>query len=144
MALLDDFVAYVQRELFKRPFSNDDPVEESVMVRRGGGPRQLTGLQLSDLQVIGKQNGQVVGINIGDLGDLGASAPERKLIHTEADPLITWTITHAFDSQNVEVYVVDLDNQRVEADSIQATDNDTVVIGFTQAQAGKAFLRWYD
>ncbi|MNY31725.1 hypothetical protein D3C86_1658990 [compost metagenome] len=65
------------------------------------------------------------------------------MIHTEADPQVTWTITHAFNSKNDEVYVVDLDSQRVEADNIQATDDNTVVISFTQAQAGKAFLRWY-
>jgi hypothetical protein len=144
MALLDDFVAYVQRELFKRPFSNDDPQQESIMVRRGGGPRQLAGLALSDLQVIGQQNGQAVGINISDLGTLGAVVPERKLIFTQGIAAITWTIPHSYASRNVEVYVVDSSNQRVEADSIQATNDSTVVISFTQAQAGKAFLRWYD
>lgn len=144
MALLDDFVAYVQRELFKRPFSNDDPNQEAVMVRRGGGPRQLAGLELEDLQLLGKKDGAVVGINISELGDLGGTPAERKLIHTEDTPSISWTITHAYASPNVEVYVVDTDNNRVEPDSIQATDDNTVVISFTQAQAGKAFLRWFD
>ena len=143
MALLDDFVAYVQRELFKRPFSNDDPAAESVIVRRGGGPRQLAGLELAELELVGRRDGVVTGIPISDLGELGGGEAEKKLIHTEADPQITWTITHTFNSKNVEVYVVDLDSQRVEADSIQATDDNTVVISFTQAQAGKAFLRWY-
>lgn len=143
MALLDDFVAYVQRELFKRPFSNDDPTPESVMIRRGGGPRQLTGLELSDLELVGQRDGAVVGIPIGDLAGLGGGAVEKKVIHTQDTPNVTWTITHEYASKNVEVYVVDTDSQRVEADSIQAVDDDTVIIGFTQAQAGKAFLRWY-
>lgn len=143
MALLDDFVAYVQRELFKRPFSNDDPTEESVMVRRGGGPRQLAGLELQDLELVGRRDGAVVGIPISDLGELGGGGAEKKLIFTMDTPNVTWTITHEYASKNVEVYVVDADNQRVEADSIQAVDDDTVIIGFTQAQAGKAFLRWY-
>ena len=144
MALLDDFVAYVQRELFKRPFSNDDPEQEDVVIRRGGGPRQLSGLSLQDLQILGKKDGEVVGIDISELGELGGTPTERKLIHTEETPSIAWTITHTFASQNVEVYVVDLDNNRVEPDGIQASDDDTVVISFTQAQAGKAFLRWFD
>lgn len=143
MALLDDFVAYVQRELFKRPFSNDDPNPESVMIRRGGGPRQLTGLALQDLELVGQRDGAVVGIPIGDLVSLGGGSVEKKVIHTQAVANVTWTIPHEYASKNVEVYVVDTDNQRVEADSIQAVDDDTVIIGFTQAQAGKAFLRWY-
>lgn len=143
MALLDDFVAYVQRELFKRPFSNDDPTPESVMIRRGGGPRQLTGLTLSDLQLVGQRDGTVVGIPISDIPSLGGGSVEQKVIHTQTEANVTWTITHGYASKNVEVYVVDTDSQRVEADSIQAVDDDTVVIGFTQAQAGKAFLRWY-
>lgn len=143
MALLDDFVAYVQRELFKRPFSNDDPVQESIMIRRGGGPRQLTGLELGDLELVGQKDGEVVGIPIGDLAGLGGGSVEKKMIHTEATPAITWTVDHSYSSRDVEVYVVDLDNNRVEADSIQAVDDDTVIIGFTQAQAGKAILRWY-
>lgn len=144
MALLDDFVAYVQRELFKRPFSNDDPTPESVMIRRGGGPRQLAGLELQDLELVGQKDGAVVGIPIGDLAGLGGGSVEKKLIYTQDVADVTWTITHGYASMNVEVYVVDTDNQRVEADSIQAIDLSTVVIGFTQAQAGKAFLRWYD
>lgn len=143
MALLDDFVAYVQRELFKRPFSNEDPAAESVIVRRGGGPRQLAGLELQDLELVGRRDGAVVGIPISDLGELGGGGVEKKVIHTQDVANITWTITHEYASKNVEVYIVDTDSQRVEADSIQAVDDDTVIIGFTQAQAGKAFLRWY-
>ena len=78
MALLDDFVAYVQRELFKRPFSNDDPAQESIMIRRGGGPPQLTGLELGDLEIVGQKDGEVVGIPIGDLAGLVAAASKRK------------------------------------------------------------------
>lgn len=144
MALFDDFVAYVQRELFKRPFSNEDPEQETVMVRRGGGPRQMAGLELDDLQLLGKKDGAVVGINISELSDLGGIAAERKLIHTQETASITWTVTHQYDSPNVEVYVVDQDGNRVEPDSIRASDNSTVVISFTQVQAGKAFLKWFD
>lgn len=145
MALLDDFVAYVQRELFKRPFSNDDPEQEAVMVRRGGGPRQLTGIELQDLQLIGKKDGAVVGIDISELSDLGGGGPvERKMLFNQADPAITWTVTHTYNSRNVEVYVADLDGNRVEPDGIQAIADDTVEIRFTQAQAGKAILRWVD
>lgn len=144
MALLDDFVAYVQRELFKRPFSNDDPSQETVMIRRGGGPRQLSGLDLSDLEIVGKRDGQVVGIPISDLGDLGGTPAERKMIFTQDTPDVTWTIVHTFASPNVDVYIVDENNQRIEADEVQATDDDTVVINFTKAQAGKAFLKWFD
>ncbi|MNC67760.1 hypothetical protein D3C75_1182920 [compost metagenome] len=104
----------------------------------------MAGLTLQDLQLVGKKDGEVVGINISELGDLGGTPAERKMIHTEATPLIAWTITHSYSSLNVEVYVVDLDNNRVEPDSIQAVDDATVVISFTQAQAGKAFLRWFD
>lgn len=139
---LDAFVQYVQAELFRRPFTNNDPDQETIMVRRGGGPRQLTGLDVADGEVVGKVGGTLVGIPVGDLGGGGTS--ERKKLHTQAVAALEWTITHVYDSVNVEVYVVDENNSRVEPDNIQATDNDTVVITFTQVQAGKALLRWYD
>lgn len=138
---LDAFIEYVQQELFKRPFSAVDPKQETVMVRRGGGPRQLVGLELNNLELVGRRNGVITGIPISDLGTPGVT--ERKMVFTQADEELEWTITHEFSSQAVEVYIVDLDNQRIHPDEIQATDLDTVVIKFTQAQAGKAFLRWF-
>ncbi len=140
---LDAFVTYVQQELFKRPFLNSDTKQESIMLRRGGGPRQLTGLDINDLEVVGKQNGAVGGIPIADLLEISGQQ-EKKLVFTQEDAAIQWTVEHTYNSTNVEVYVVDASNNRVEPDSITAVDADTVVINFTQAQAGKAFLRWFD
>lgn len=140
---LDAFVTYVQQELFKRPFLNSDTKQESIMLRRGGGPRQLTGLDINDLEVVGKQNGAVGGIPISSLLEISGQQ-EKKLVFTQETAAIQWTVEHTYNSTNVEVYVVDASNNRVEPDSVTAVDADTVVINFTQAQAGKAFLRWFD
>lgn len=139
---LEAFVQYVQAELFRRPFLNNDPAQETVMVRRGGGPRQLAAISIADGEVLANVGGTITGVPAGSLG--GGGSAERKKLHEQTVPALTWTVTHTYSSVNVEVYVVDTDNKRVEPDDIQAVDNDTVVITFTQLQAGKALLRWYD
>lgn len=44
MSAFEDFV---QLELPKRPYTEDDPNPESVYVRRGPGPRQTVGVTLT-------------------------------------------------------------------------------------------------
>lgn len=136
---LEAFVQFVQAELFRRPFLNSDASQETVMVRRGGGPRQLAGLSIADGEILGNVGGTLVGIPSGSVG-----SSERKALHTQAIASVEWTVAHTYNSVNVEVYVVDESNTRVEPDGIQATDSNTVVITFAQPQAGKALLRWYD
>lgn len=138
---LDAFVQFVQAELFRRPFLNNDPNQESIMVRRGGGPRQLTGLDIADDQVIGRVNGQIVGIPVGEVG---GGAADRKFLFEQSTAATQWTINHSYNSTNLEVYVVDENNSRILPDDITSTTANTVVITFTKEQAGKAILRWYD
>lgn len=136
---LDAFVSYVQSELFRRPFLNSDTDQETVMVRRGGGPRQLTGIEMAEGQILAKVGGQLVGASVGDLG-----GGDRKFLHEQDEAALEWVVNHGYDSVNVEVFILDENNARVEPNEIVATDADTVTISFTKVQAGKALLRWYD
>lgn len=44
MSAFEDFV---QLELPKRPFTEADPAPESILIRRGPGPRQAVGVPLA-------------------------------------------------------------------------------------------------
>lgn len=140
---LDSFVQFVQKELFRRPFLNDDPDQESIMVRRGGGPRQLTGLNLNDNELIAKKDGQIIGVSVTELSDM-VNGAEKKLVYTQNPAALEWVIEHEFNSVHVEIWVTDADGIRIYPDASQAVDANTVKITFTQAQAGTALLRWLD
>lgn len=140
---LDAFVQFVQAELFRRPFLNSDPNQETVMVRRGGGPRQLSGVAMTDDQVLARVGGQVKGVSFSDLADM-ANGNEKKMVFIQTPAALEWDVAHTFDSVLVEVYVVDENNERIHPDTIKAIDASNVKITFTKEQAGTAFLRWYN
>lgn len=92
MSAFEDFV---QLELPKRPYLNADVAQETVIVRRGPGPRQLSAVELDEGQVLGKVGGVLTGITIG------AGATFKK--HAEAFTTSTaWEVSH---NQNSTVYL---------------------------------------
>lgn len=62
MSAFEDFV---QTELPKRPYTDTDPAVESIMIRRGLGPRQTVGIQLTtDGHVPVYKNGSIVASTV--------------------------------------------------------------------------------
>lgn len=136
MSAFEDFV---QVEIPKRPYLNADPSTETVMVRRGAGPRQLSAVTLSEGQVLGMVNGQLVGTDVSVLGNT-----VRKAVLTVSSPAATWTITHNLNSENVIVQAFDENKYVVIPNSIQIVSEDVVELKFNTAQAGVARVVFLD
>lgn len=138
---LDAFVQFVQAELFRRPFLNNDPKQETVLVRRGGGPRQLNGVELEDGQVLGQEDGVLKGITLSEI--IVPTAPADTMIFTQPEPTLQWTILHDFESTFFEVHIVGPSGERIFPDDIQITATKTITVYFTKVQSGTALIRWY-
>lgn len=135
MSAFEDFV---QLELPKRPYLNTDVAEETIMIRRGAGPRQLAGLALTDGQVLGKVGGVLTGVAVGE------GATFRKYVQAFAVGATTWTITHSMASLNVIVQIVDSSGYVIIPNEIQIVDANTVTVTFNTTQTGTARLIFLD
>ena len=127
MSAFEDFV---QTELPKRPYLSADAALESIMVRRGAGPRQLAGVALAEGQVLALVGGTIVSASVSSL--YGA----RNVILPVAVAATTWTITHAFASTNAIIQVVDTNGYVVQPDEIRIASNSSIVITFNTAMTG--------
>lgn len=134
MSAFEDFV---QVELPKRGYLNQDPEQESIIVRRGPGPRQFDAIKLEEGQVLGFVNGQLAPMQL-------AGAGIRKAILPVTDAAATWTVTHNFDSENAIVQCFDENNSVIFPDSITIEDGDTIVINFHSNQTGTARIIFLD
>ena len=128
MSAFEDFI---QIELPKRPYLNSDAPQESIMVRRGPGPRQLDSVALGEGQVLALVGGVVVGTTIASLG---GSVRSAKLVVSV--PAAIWTIAHALNSDNAIIQVVDGAGFVIQPDEIQIVNTSTITIKFTSPQAG--------
>ncbi len=89
----------------------------------------------SDIQITGSLN--VFGTISGSFGGLSAG---QRYQHNQTSAAITWTVSHNFDLQYVNVDVYADNNQIVIPTSITATDGNTLTIVFNNATAGKAIV----
>lgn len=128
------FEDFIQREMPLRPFMPSDVAVESVIVRRGAGPRQMAGVQLTEGQVLGLKDGTLQGVDAGT----GGSAVDA-LAFVQEEAATTWTITHNRNNVNVVVNVYDADGNLFSPDSLNVAAN-TVVVDVLEAQAGRVVL----
>jgi hypothetical protein len=134
MSAFEDFI---QVELPRRPWVIDAGAEETVLVRRGAGPRQSVWVGLSEGQVLGKVGGLVQGVTIEGLG--GNVIPKH-YIFTQVVATKPWIITHSMGSTDVSIQVFDEANRVIIPEDIAITDSNVVTISFSANQAGKAIL----
>ena len=132
--MANPFEDFIQLELPKRPWMASDVQEESVIVRRGQGARQLQGVVLGEGQVLGMKDGVLQGV-AADAGGTGADA----VSFVQETPATTWTITHNRNNVNVSVSVYDADGKAFTPDEITVAAN-TVTITVLEASAGHAVL----
>lgn len=121
------FEAFIQLELPKRPYLEEDAPQESIIVRRGAGPRQLQGVTINEGEVLGLVDGQLAGVMPGAGGHS----------HTQALAAQEWVVTHDKGNRNVVVTILDEEYQEIIADSVQVGEN-AITISFTEAQTGYA------
>lgn len=134
MSAFEDFV---QVELPKRGYLNADPEQESIIVRRGPGPRQFDAIKLEEGQVLGFVNGQLAPMAL-------AGAGIRKAIVPVTVPATIWTVTHNFNSENAIVQTFDENKSVIFPDAITIIDEDTIEISFHSMQTGTARIIFLD
>lgn len=129
------FETFVQVELPKRPFLNTDVPLESVLIRRGLGPRQLEAVEINEGEVLSKVGGVVQSVPITSLGSNTDS-----LVFTQSTPVLQWTITHTKNNEDALVQIYDTTKHLVLPDEIEIVDANTVVVSFNSPQDGKAVI----
>lgn len=140
MSAFEDFV---QQELPKRGYLNTDVPQETLIIRRGQGPRQFDAVQLLEGQILGLVDGQLVGVYVTDPG-VGGDNILRKAILTVSQPSAVWTITHNLGSENVIVQAFDQDKFVIIPNTIQIVSDDVVELTFSTAQSGVARVIFLD
>lgn len=126
MSAFEDFV---QLELPKRPYLNVDVAQETVLIRRGAGPRQLDAVALTDGQVLGKVAGVIQGVAVGE------GATFKKYIETFTASTL-WEVEHSLATTDVLVQVFDGSGFVIIPSEIQVIDANTVEVSFNTDQAG--------
>ncbi len=134
------FDTFVQLELPKRPYLDTDPAAETVMVRRGAGPRQLAPVALAEGQVLAMVNGALVGTSVSSLSGAGV----QKAVYTVTSALATWTIGHNLNSENLIVQAFDESKFVIIPSTIQIVSANTVQLTFNTPQAGVARVIFLD
>ena len=128
------FEAFVQLELPLRPFAQVDGSQESIPVRRGAGPRQLTFIDLEEGQVLGKVDGMLVGVN-------ATSFTPKKYTHIQTVPDTTWVVQHNLNINDPMIQVIDSTSQVVIPNTITITDTNTVTVTFNSPITGRTIVK---
>lgn len=135
------FETYVQVELGRRPWLKDDVPEESVLIRRGAGPRQLEGIELGEGQILMNVAGEIQAVTLEDLTSTGSADGYEHIQDTASS---NWVIPHGGDTNNLIVQIYDESNHQIIADDIHMVDNDNLVINFSQITIGRAVIMYFD
>lgn len=128
------FTDFVQLELPKRPYMDTDSSTETVLIRRGAGPRQLTGLSLNDGEVLGKVGGVLQGV--------ASSSFSSGTRFEQSTPSASWTITHNRGDKKAVVQVFDANDDLITPDNVRTNTND-IVITFGIAFTGYANILFF-
>lgn len=137
------FESFVQQELPKRGYLNTDVNPETVIVRRGVGPRQFGAVALLEGQILALVNGVLTGVYITDSG-IGGNTIIRKAILNVTTPQVVWVITHNLNSENVIIQAFDQSKFVIIPNTIQIVDSNTVQLTFNTAQNGVARVIFLD
>lgn len=134
------FESFIQTELPKRGYLDSDPAQETIIVRRGAGPRQFDAVTLAEGQVLAYVNGELTGTTVTALPGSGV----RKAILTVTEATATWELVHNLNSSNVIIQAFDPAGYVIIPDTIQVVDADTVRITFNTALTGVARIIFLD
>lgn len=127
------FETFIQVELPKRPYTEIDPSQENVLVRRGPGARQHVGVPLGVGQVLGSVGGVLQGVPRLRTFKLTVSAPNT-----------TWIVQHNLASEEVIIQAFDESKYVIIPDTMRILDANTIIITFNSAQAGVARVVFFD
>lgn len=122
------FREFVQLELPKRPFLSEDVPQESVIVRRGEAPRQLSAVEVTEGQAL---------VKIG--GSLQSKAFPVSIVFTPDSPSTEWVVEHTFGNRHFLVDIFDNENNKIYADMVVHEDN-LITIKFYVPLVGTAVI----
>lgn len=128
------FEDFIQLELPRRPYLVEDVEQETVIVRRGDGPRQLGGVKLTEGQTLVMRDGRLVG---GEYSAGGMPGGAVGFSHVQEEPAVIWEMPHDHESRSVVVTVLDENNEAILYDSMLVHE-DRVTVTFYEPQAGRA------
>jgi hypothetical protein len=131
------FESFVQTELPKRGYLDSDVPQETIIVRRGPGPRQFDAITLQDGQVLAFVNGSLVGMQLAGNGI-------RKAIVPVTTGSTSWSVVHNFNSENAIVQCFDENKSVIFPESIKIDNANTITIQFNKAQTGTARIIFLD
>lgn len=123
------FESFVQQELPKRGYLNTDVGQETIIVRRGLGPRQFDAVSLGEGQALALVGGVLQGVSLASYGI-------KKVVLTVEEAAPEWIVAHNFDSENVIVQCFDESKSVIIPESIQILDENTVKVTFNTSITG--------
>lgn len=135
MSAFEDFVT---QELPKRGYLNTDVSAETIIVRRGPGPRQFDAVPLGEGQVLAKVGGVLVGVSVQSIG---GGVRSVTLPFTN---LTTWVVAHNLASENVIIQAFDNEKFVLMPNTMQIIDANTVELTFNSPQTGVARVIFLD
>jgi hypothetical protein len=132
---MSSFEDFIQTELPRRPWTPNDPNQETIAVRRGPGPRQLHFIELNDGEILGKDSGEIKGIPIPNISSVCSGF---EFIQTS--PSLIWNINHNGGTKRIQITIYDMSDNVILSDGISLIDNNNLTITFSQPQDGRAIL----
>ncbi|SBV38369.1 hypothetical protein BN7874_199 [Phage NCTB] len=119
------FTDFVQTELPLRPYLAADVAANSVIVRQGAGPRQLSGIQLSAGEILMNIDGTLQAVLLDDV-----AGNADTFVHVQESAATTWVIAHNMNSELYIVQIFDENGKVIVPDDVETTDANTVTIVF--------------
>lgn len=129
------FNTFIQIEVPKRPYLEQDVDQETIIIRRGNGPRQLQALKLEEGQTVLFKDGQLQAVKAGGL----ANGMDVRSIPQDT-PSNQWILSHGMNCNNVIVQVHDGSQKMVTPSDVEYIDANTVHVTFPDEVSGTALL----
>lgn len=137
------FQDFIQTELPKRPYLNADVAAESIIIRRGAGPRQLGAVTFTEGQILVMNGGQLVAMSLSAIAALFGGGL-RSFVLPVPVASDTWTVTHNLNSENVIIQAFDEGKFVILPNTIQIVSANVVTLTFNTAQVGVARVVFLD
>lgn len=132
------FTDFIQLELPKRPYLENDVQQNSVIIRSGAGPRQLEGVKLLPGQILMNVSGTLQAVTLADV-----TGDTDNHVHVQDSNSATWNIAHGGSTENVIVQLYDDTGKQFMADEITIVDADNITVDLSQPSIGKAIVIFF-
>jgi hypothetical protein len=134
------FTDFIQTELPLRPYLAVDVPQQSVLVRQGAGPRQMSGIQLNEGEILINIGGTLQAALLEDL-----TGSTDSYVHNQTPAATQWDIEHNMASENYILQVFDPTGKVMNPSDIETLDANNIRVTFpdfpTEGKAIMAVIR---